>query len=240
MANEITVRVYESGQGTVLGTGTCDRGAAFSIPSGSALAAGAHAIEVTAQDTAAGYAESARVSAGTITLASSANANLVPASDSISVGVRVTGGDAHYYLNAAPTVTAGYAAGPAGAYDASNSASRYVAGPSTYTSFSWGNNYLTPLTQYTASWYVRATSGAPSMTGHTYGAEGNFGNAYPAVTTAWQRVVVTGTSAGDGAFAVYPINAGGEAAVDLEFWGLKIEAGASATGTPAALAPGQP
>jgi hypothetical protein len=69
MANEITVRVYEEGNGTPLSTTTCDRGAVFTPSVGAGLAAGSHDIEVTCEDTTAGYAESAHVSAGTIVLA---------------------------------------------------------------------------------------------------------------------------------------------------------------------------
>ncbi len=71
MANEITIRVYEQGQGTVLnggGSGTlCDRGASFNIPI-TGLSVGDHTLEVTAEDTGASKAESSRVSTGTITI----------------------------------------------------------------------------------------------------------------------------------------------------------------------------
>lgn len=75
MANEITIRVYEQGQGTVLnggGAGTViDRGAIFDAGI-SGLAAGQHTLEVTAEDTAAGETESNRVSTGTFTIDSAA------------------------------------------------------------------------------------------------------------------------------------------------------------------------
>jgi hypothetical protein len=71
MANEITMKVYEQGQGTVLnggGSGTViDRGASFDIPI-TGLSTGNHTLEVTATDTAAGKSESTRVSTGQFTI----------------------------------------------------------------------------------------------------------------------------------------------------------------------------
>lgn len=76
MANEITVRVYEQGNATPLASATVNRGAAFSVPAGSGLSVGSHIIEVTTQDTAAGFAESLHVLAGSINVASGGNPSL--------------------------------------------------------------------------------------------------------------------------------------------------------------------
>lgn len=70
MANEIKVRYYDGVGGSLINTpdGTLvNRGA--SLPStGASLAAGAHTLYASFEDVAAGYSESPRVSAGSITL----------------------------------------------------------------------------------------------------------------------------------------------------------------------------
>jgi hypothetical protein len=195
------------------------------------------------------------VLAGSINLSSGAgNANVFASADAVAVSIRTSGAQP-YYANVSMgtcTLTGNYAAGPTGAY--AGQATRMLIPTGQFPTLEAAGGWLSGLanTTYTFSVYVVSTTGADTHVSDLYSFVANSGGGNYLATTAWntlfanintwQRIVLTYTldASANHAQPRFCNISGGSFSHDLLFWGAKLEQAATATGTPSALAPGQP